>query len=68
CAGRQKSYGGVEIGQFKVEKQTKAFEIDTKDNRLCRNYNNEIVNHQNGILVTNGLIHNKILEEFKKLD
>ncbi|MFB5602956.1 MAG: 3'(2'),5'-bisphosphate nucleotidase CysQ [Candidatus Nitrosomaritimum aestuariumsis] len=31
-------------------------------------YNNEIVNHQNGILVTNGLIHNKILEEFKKLD
>ena len=32
------------------------------------NYNNEIVNHQNGILVTNGLIHNKILDEFKKLD
>ncbi len=31
-------------------------------------YNNEIVNHQNGILVTNGLIHNKIVEEFKKLD
>lgn len=31
-------------------------------------YNNKIVNHQNGILVTNGLIHNKILEEFKKLD
>jgi 3'(2'), 5'-bisphosphate nucleotidase len=31
-------------------------------------YNNEIVNHQNGILVTNGLIHNKILDEFKKLD
>ncbi|MFB5619220.1 MAG: 3'(2'),5'-bisphosphate nucleotidase CysQ [Candidatus Nitrosomaritimum aestuariumsis] len=31
-------------------------------------YNNEIVNHQNVILVTNGLIHNKILEEFKKLD
>jgi len=31
-------------------------------------YNNEIVNHQNGILETNGLIHNKILEEFKKLD
>ncbi|MDH3824701.1 MAG: 3'(2'),5'-bisphosphate nucleotidase CysQ, partial [Nitrosopumilus sp.] len=30
-------------------------------------YNNQIVNHQNGILVTNGLIHNKILEEFKKL-
>lgn len=31
-------------------------------------YNNEIVHHQNGILVTNGLIHNKILEEFKKLN
>ena len=31
-------------------------------------YNNKIVNHQNGILVTNGLIHNKILNEFKKLD
>ncbi|MDX1441669.1 MAG: 3'(2'),5'-bisphosphate nucleotidase CysQ [Nitrosopumilaceae archaeon] len=31
-------------------------------------YNNKIVNHQNGILVTNGLIHNKIVEEFKKLD
>jgi 3'(2'), 5'-bisphosphate nucleotidase len=31
-------------------------------------YNNKIVNHQNGILVTNNLIHNKILEEFKKLD
>ena len=31
-------------------------------------YNNEIVNHQNGILVTNGLIHNKIVEEFKKLE
>jgi len=31
-------------------------------------YNNEIVNHQNGILVTNGFIHNKILEEFKKLN
>jgi len=31
-------------------------------------YNNKIVNHQNGILVTNGLIHNKILEEFKKLN
>ena len=31
-------------------------------------YNNEIVNHQNGILVTNSLIHNKIVEEFKKLD
>jgi len=31
-------------------------------------YNNKIVNHQNGILVTNGLIHNNILEEFRKLD
>ena len=32
------------------------------------NYNNKDVYHQNGILVTNGLIHNKILEELKKLD
>jgi len=31
-------------------------------------YNNKIVNHQNGILVTNGLVHNKILEKFKKLE
>jgi 3'(2'), 5'-bisphosphate nucleotidase len=31
-------------------------------------YNNRIVNHENGILVTNGLIHDKIVEEFKKLD
>lgn len=31
-------------------------------------YNNEDVHHQNGILATNGLIHNKIIEEFKKLD
>ena len=31
-------------------------------------YNNENVYHQNGILVTNGLIHDKILEEFKKLE
>ena len=31
-------------------------------------YNNKIVNHQNGILVTNGLIHEKIISEFKKLD
>ena len=31
-------------------------------------YNNKIVNHQNGILVTNGLIHKNILEEFKKLN
>ncbi len=31
-------------------------------------YNNKDVFHQNGILVTNGLIHNKIIEEFKKLE
>jgi 3'(2'), 5'-bisphosphate nucleotidase len=31
-------------------------------------YNNKIVNHQNGILVTNGLIHDKIVKEFKKLE
>ncbi len=31
-------------------------------------YNNKEVFHQNGILVTNGLIHNKIIEEFKKLE
>ena len=31
-------------------------------------YNNKNVHHQNGILVTNGLIHDKILEEFKKLE
>ena len=31
-------------------------------------YNNENVYHQNGILVTNGLIHEKILTEFKKLE
>ena len=31
-------------------------------------YNNENVFHQNGILVTNGLIHEKILEEYKKLE
>ena len=31
-------------------------------------YNNKIVNHVNGILVTNGLIHDKILSEFKKLE
>ncbi len=30
-------------------------------------YNNKIVNHLNGILVTNGLIHEKIVNEFKKL-
>ncbi len=31
-------------------------------------YNNKEVYHQNGILVTNGLIHDKIIEEFKKLE
>ena len=31
-------------------------------------YNNKDVFHQNGILVSNGLIHDKILEEFKKLN
>jgi len=31
-------------------------------------YNNKVVNHKNGILVTNGIIHDKIVEEFKKLD
>ena len=30
-------------------------------------YNNKDVYHQNGILVTNGLVHSKIVEEFKKL-
>ena len=30
-------------------------------------YNNKIVNHQNGILVSNGVFHNKIVEEFRKL-
>ena len=30
-------------------------------------YNNEIVNHQNGILVSNGKIHEKIVKEFEKL-
>ena len=29
-------------------------------------YNNKDVFHKNGILVTNGLVHNKIVEEFKK--
>ncbi len=31
-------------------------------------YNNKEVYHQNGVLVTNGLIHDKIVEEFKKLE
>jgi len=29
-------------------------------------YNNEDVNHKNGILVTNGLVHDKIVKEFLK--
>ena len=39
---------------------------DMNGNKIT--YNNQSVNHQNGILVTNGLIHNKIVEEFKKLE
>ena len=31
-------------------------------------YNNKNVHHQNGILVTNGLIHDEIVEKFKKLE
>ena len=31
-------------------------------------YNNKQVFHQNGILVTNGFIHDKIIKEFKKLE
>ncbi len=30
-------------------------------------YNNKEVNHKNGILVTNGLIHDTIVAEYKKL-
>ncbi len=30
-------------------------------------YNNKILNHQNGILVTNGLVHDRIVNGFKKL-
>ena len=30
-------------------------------------YNNKDVYHHNGILVTNGLLHDKIVKEFKKL-
>jgi len=30
-------------------------------------YNTDLVNHENGLLVTNGLIHNKIIKNFKKL-
>jgi len=28
-------------------------------------YNNKIVNHKNGILVTNGLVHDKIVDEYR---
>ncbi|MFB5645299.1 MAG: 3'(2'),5'-bisphosphate nucleotidase CysQ [Nitrosopumilaceae archaeon] len=38
---------------------------DMKGNDMS--YNNKIVNHQNGILVTNGLLHDKIVSEFQKL-
>lgn len=31
-------------------------------------YNNENVNHENGILVTNGLVHDMIVKKYKKLD
>ena len=31
-------------------------------------YNNSMVFHQNGILVTNGFIHEKIVDEFRKLE
>ncbi|MBS3926010.1 MAG: 3'(2'),5'-bisphosphate nucleotidase CysQ [Nitrosarchaeum sp.] len=31
-------------------------------------YNNKVVNHKNGILVTNGIIHDQIVEEFKRLN
>ena len=31
-------------------------------------YNNQNVYHQNGILVTNGLVHDKIVKEFQKLN
>ena len=31
-------------------------------------YNNKEVHHQNGILVTNGIIHQTIVDEFKKLE
>ncbi|ABX11924.1 3'(2'),5'-bisphosphate nucleotidase CysQ family protein [Nitrosopumilus maritimus] len=31
-------------------------------------YNNREVHHQNGILVTNGIIHQTIVDEFKKLE
>ena len=39
---------------------------DMRGNDLS--YNNQMLNHENGILVTNGLVHDNIVEEFKKLD
>ena len=39
---------------------------DVSGNQIT--YNNKSVYHQNGILVTNGLIHDKIVKEFKKLE
>ena len=30
-------------------------------------YNNRVVSHQNGILATNGLVHNRVVDEFKKI-
>jgi len=39
---------------------------DMRGNDLS--YNNQMLNHENGILVTNGLVHDRIVEEFKKLD
>ncbi len=39
------------------------------DMRGCNlTYNNQDVHHQHGILATNGLIHDKIVKEFKKLE
>lgn len=39
---------------------------DMRGNDLS--YNNKTVNHEKGILVTNGLVHDGIVEEFKKLE
>ncbi len=38
---------------------------DMKGNEL--KYNIEILNHENGLLVTNGLIHDEIIKKFEKL-
>ncbi len=29
-------------------------------------YNNKVLNHQDGILVTNSLVHDKIIKEYQK--